>query len=182
MSGWFASADMSISKVPVIGRLGRPLLVLFALMQLQAAASAAPRRISPLPQADCHALAKEMGNAIGLPLVTATAHPEKDVFIADLRGNACLISGSGKGVRRSLADVSMAVRKRFAGWKEELDLQADGPDGTISGYRKGDRFVIYSLQVETPPECDKIIVGDCTAAPTRWTWTVKIAAFRSTDE
>lgn len=159
----------------------RVFAVLCVALSLAGPASAAPRAIAPMADADCRALAEKVGAVLGAKLAVTVGRPGEDSIVRDVDGKACLASATATGLSLRFDKANDAVAALFKGWKAELDLQADGPDGTIAGYSKGKAVVVYSLAVEPPAgKCDDVMPDECKVPARQWVWTVGLTAFTYT--
>ena len=122
----------------------------------RAVVASAPRTPSPLePALDsaCTIAARLTREALELGLVRDPA----TIFTAPREGqlpwHGCRLSASSPGVQKDPAHPVMPdgpLQAAFlgAGWKDDFDYGADGPDGTELGMRKGD--VLCHLAISYP--------------------------------
>lgn len=116
----------------------------------------APRTPSPLePALDsaCTLATRLTRESLGLELVRDSA----TIFTAPREGqlpwHGCRLSASSPGVQKDPAhpvmpDGPLQAAFLSAGWKDDFDYGADGPDGTELGMRKGD--VLCHLGISYP--------------------------------
>ena len=153
-------------------------------MLVTAPVMAAPVQIKPAPLADCEGLKQTFSTLIGLPLKLKNAKPDNELFFVQTSGEACVITGSGTGASALFGDVLVALDEYFqnGGWKEVLDIAADGPDSTRAGYAKGSRMVVYFLSSETPlgkcePDPKSGELPECNLPAGEWVWTIDIITY-----
>lgn len=145
---------------------------------------AASSRIMPAPAAECENVKLTFGKLIGLPLQQKTAKPDAELFSVDTSGEACVITGAGTGASGLFNDVQASLDEYFqkGGWREVLDIAADGPDSTRAGYLKGNRMVVYFLSSEAPEgKCEPVAnsedLPDCNLPAGDWVWTIDIIVY-----
>ncbi len=174
------------SHFPEISRSLRILFIMAASFGVMGAApvKAAPAQIKPAPVADCESLKLMFGKLIGLPLKLKITKPDNELFSIRTSGEACVIAGGGTGASGLFGDVQTSLDEYFqnGGWKEVLDIAADGPDSTRAGYAKGNRMVVYFLSSEAPagkcePNPNSEDLPECNLPAGEWVWTIDIIAY-----
>lgn len=129
----------------------------------------------------CNSLAQGMMQALPGVEVTQAAEP---VAINDVAksagGTACRASASGTGETfKSPIDTVNAIAKVLAaaGWEEDMNLIADGPTGTATGYRKGSQLCLIAADWNPGPAvtcpADKPI-SECNVPPAQQIYDVTL--------
>jgi hypothetical protein len=142
-------------------------------------AQAAEQSITPVPQAECEALARKISQAVGIKLSTKVGGND---FVADflpgVRGNACLMSGRATGLKANFAEVQDKLSAVLSGWTSVNEFAADAPMSTVQGFASGAQRVVFALDNEPPPgTCQNVVIASCKVPARRWTWTLKVVAF-----
>ncbi len=151
------------------------LVWILAVIVLTAPAAAGDRKIKPLPLEECRSIGDMIGKAAGIPL---SARIGKPGLVSGVTGDACLLSGRATGLTIGFAAAEDKVDRSLAGWKHIPDYDADGPFGTVKGFTKGARTVVYSLETDPPAgSCDNIVIADCKVPRRQWSWTLEVVAF-----
>lgn len=115
------------------------------------AGAAAP--VDPALDSACTLAASLTREALGLGLVRDSATTFTAPREGQLPWHGCRLTASSPGVQKDPAHPVMPdgpVQAAFlgAGWKDDFDYGADGPDGTELGMRKGD--VLCHLAISYP--------------------------------
>jgi hypothetical protein len=157
----------------------KPLIVSASMLLLNAhlPAVAAETSAQPLSVQDCEAVAKAVGKATGIVLMTkvgpAPSYPE------GVHGSACLISGKASGLTVEFEHEQDRIAAALPGWQHLEQFDADGPYSTLKGFAKGRERVFYTLSTDPPPATcrDNMPISACKVPHRRWTWTLTAAAF-----
>lgn len=139
-------------------------------------ASAAARDVTAIDPSQCSAIARTVGQAVGIALRTTVGKPD----LPGTRGIACVMSGHATGLTLEFEKVRQKLEASLtrAGWNAVSDFDADGPDSTLKGFAKASRRVVYALSTEPPSgTCENVPVADCQVPRRRWIWTLTLSAF-----
>jgi len=146
---------------------------------LLAAASAQAQQgatLRPIPAAECQQLAAQTQQATG---IRTTASEDDFTDLADgADGRSCHISGSATD--QAIATPGELIAKVgtiFAGWRNDLSRDADGPNGGEKGYVNGSRIATVEANWEPGPgvTCsDKEPLSSCKIAPQQKQWNIVI--------
>lgn len=139
-------------------------------------ASAAAQNVTPLDPTQCSAIARSVGQAIGIALQTTVGKPD----LPDTHGTACLMSGHATGLPLEFEAARQTLEASLArdGWTAVPDFDADGPDSTVKGFAKASQRVVYALSTEPPRgTCENVPIAACKVPRRRWTWNLTLSAF-----
>ncbi|MFO1103956.1 MAG: hypothetical protein U1E20_13745 [Methylocystis sp.] len=139
-------------------------------------ANAAAQNVTPLPSDECSAIARTIGDVVGIALKTTVGTPD----LPDLHGTACLMSGSATGLTMEFDNARKKLEASLlrAAWTAVIDFDADGPASTQKGFAKASQRVVYALSTEPPHRaCANVPIVDCKVPRRRWVWTLKLTAF-----
>lgn len=160
------------------------MLTMVLLTLAFAPVNAATVQIKPAPVTDCESLKQVFSRLTGLTLKMKTAKPDSELFSVRTSGEACVVAGGGTGASALFGDVQTSLDEYFqnGGWKEILDIAADGPDSTRAGYAKGNRMVVYFLSSEAPagkcePDPNSEDLPECNLPAGEWVWAIDIIAY-----
>ena len=139
--------------------------------------SARAAAVTPLSSEACATLAKQVSDAIRLPVKTSEGDP-RTVRDDAPAGRACLLTAGGTGLAQTFAQAESRLAKVMDGWSPIPEMAADGPDSTSAGYAKDSRQVLVMLE-RAPPAgtCADVVQADCRQPAKRWRWTFKAAAY-----
>jgi len=139
-------------------------------------ARAAAQNVAPLDPTECAAMARTIGQTVGIALKTTVGAPD----LPPLRGTACLMSGHATGLKLAFETAREKLEASLvrAGWTAVSDFDADGPASTIKGFAKASRRVVYALSTEPPHgACENAPLVDCKVPRRRWSWDLTLTAF-----
>jgi putative hemolysin len=100
--------------------------------------------VRPLPEEVCNGQAQAMSHALDDLIATVTEEPLDD-WGTGAKGTGCQATITGTGVQfESPSAVVSTLDSMLAeqGWTADPMLVADGPTGTVKGYRKGDEVCL----------------------------------------
>lgn len=108
------------------------------------------------PSADvCSSMAQAMRQALpGVEVMQAAAPVAINDVAQTASGTACRASATGTGETfKSPIDTVNAITKVLAaaGWQEDMNLIADGPTGTATGYRNGSEVCLIAADWNPGP-------------------------------
>ena len=140
--------------------------------------------LTPPSAANCASLAAATGAAIPGPIKKATGPVSYPGGSGVIAGQGCVITAKGTGVRfgRSFQAIAaklgtMLTSRRWAG---DPTAGADGPTGTVVGYRQGSALAMVSVQW-TPAKgaCSaNQPIASCTPALSKMLYAVEVDAAR----
>lgn len=126
----------------------------------QATETAAPQAtgttgLLPLSAEACNGMAQVMMQALPGVEVTQASEPVAINDVArGVSGTACRALATGTGETfKSPIDTVQAITKVLAagGWTEDMNLIADGPTGTATGFRSGDKVCLIAADWNPGP-------------------------------
>ena len=137
-----------------------------------------PGTLQPLAAASCAALAETVGHRLGVRATTDEA-PFLDPFNGK-SGTSCRITATGNGtVFKAPSTTADQLRELLEGqgWQEDSQYVADGPTGTATAYRQGNRFCLVSVVWEPAKEAncpEDQPISECQLTPEQKLYTVSL--------
>ncbi len=152
------------------------LTIAAAILAGKPLAIAAARNVTPLDPNQCGAIARTIGQAVGISLKTTVGDPN----LSDIHGAACLMTGHATGLKLEFdkAQEKLDASLQRAGWTAVIDFDADGPASTQKGFAKASQRIVYALSTEPPQGvCENVPIVDCKVPQRRWVWDLRLTAF-----
>lgn len=119
------------------------------------AATATGSGLSPASAAVCAAAAEAMRQALpGVEVIAAAEPVEINDVARGASGTACRAIATGTGETfSSPVETVQAITRLLGegGWQEDMNLIADGPTGTATGYRNGDMLCLVAADWNPGP-------------------------------
>jgi Tol biopolymer transport system component/putative hemolysin len=135
--------------------------------------------IQPLPEEVCNGQAQAMSHALDDLVPTVTEEPLDD-WGTGASGTGCQATITGTGVQfesPSAAVSALGSMLEEQGWTADPMLVADGPTGTVKGYRKGDQICLAGAMWE-PDESANCPqdqpISACEVTPEQQLYTVTL--------
>ena len=138
----------------------------------------------PLAEAECNDLRDAFASALGVEATLSTA--DFGDFVTGQSGTGCLVTATGTGENfSSFLAVAGQLREMLTerGWVVDMAYLADGPTGTATGLRLGQKLALLSVgwQPSADANCpaDKIIT-ECDLTPAQQVYTITLNSAGST--
>ncbi|MDQ0314649.1 hypothetical protein [Amorphus orientalis] len=164
---------------PATSRAATALRLAAALPLILAATAASAQSTitaKPLSDDDCSQLAKETSDRTGVPVDVVVGDAGPYIF-TNLDGTACLFSGTATGVSKNLENLA-TIGEGFEGWTRDSAYDADAPGATSVTFTRGNDWFALSVGAEPPTDtCEDVMISECKAPLSEWTWTVSGMAF-----
>jgi len=135
--------------------------------------------IQPLPEEVCNGQAQAMSHALSDLIPTQSEEPLDD-WVTAASGTGCQATITGTGVQfESPSAVVSALGSMLAeqGWTADPMLVADGPTGTVKGYRKGDQVCLAGAMwvADESANCpEDQPISACDLTPEQQNYTVTL--------
>jgi uncharacterized protein (DUF2237 family) len=135
--------------------------------------------IEPLIEELCNGQAQAMSHTLGDLIPTVTEEPLADP-VTGASGTGCQATITGSGVQFASPDAPVSALGAMLveqGWTEDPMLAADGPTGTVKGYRKGDQICLVAAMWQPDPSANcpqDQPISVCQVKPEQQNYTVTL--------
>lgn len=131
-------------------------------------------------QAMAHALETLVGSKVTEPIIPTQSEALLEDWVNNASGSGCMATVTGTGeIYESPGAIASALGGMLVdqGWTQDIQLQADGPTGTSSGYRKDNQISIVSAmwQPDASANCPKDQpISACAVTPEQRLYTITL--------
>jgi hypothetical protein len=150
-------------------------LLLISFVAASANAQDAPS-LRPIPAEECEQFATRIQDASGFAM--KAAEDDFTDLTDDSEGRSCHIAGSASDQAfAGPPELTAKIATVFAGWRDDLDRAAEGPDGAENGYVSGNRIATVNVSWEPGPGVvcsDKESLSACKILPQQKLWNVVV--------
>ena len=151
------------------------------------APSAEPADFEPLPGSECDELSQEMSTALGVEFSLIKEVSFQD-FVTGKLGIGCAMSATGDGndfENQGVVSEDVTLRMGALGWTQDIQYAADGPTGTVVGFRKDIQLCLLdaSWEASDDSECDPDRpISECELTPEQQQFDIVLTCAQSTEE
>lgn len=124
----------------------------------------------PVAEEECQAIATKLEGALKTKF-SLTAEKSTELY----PGKACYLKAEGNGTNFDIIKTPESISKTV-GWESDISFAADGPTGTSSSLKNGNKLLTYAVNWEAPAgKCpDDRPISDCELKPEEQNYTIEI--------
>ena len=146
-----------------------------------------PADFEPLPGSECDELSQEMSSVLGVEF-SLTKEVSFQDFVTGTSGMGCAMSATGDGndfENQGIVSQDVTLRLGSLGWSPDMQYAADGPTGTVVGFRKDNQLCLLdaSWEASADAECDPDRpISECELTPEQQQFDIVLTCAQSTEE